>query len=73
MLIDPHAIYLAACAAFTPAHAVIHVTRDEWRAEVEGPMADLPAGQARVPADGHYGPGTHMLIADLILRRIGRR
>jgi hypothetical protein len=40
---------------------------------VEMPMAQLPLSEERVPVDGHYGPGTHRLIADLVRRAIAQR
>ena len=73
VLIDAAGIYQAARAASAPARDMVYVTREAWLAEVTVPMAALPPDQALVPGDGHDGPGTHGLIAELIRRRISQR
>ena len=73
VLIDPGAVYADARASAGSDPAVVYVDRTKWDAMVEMPMAQLPLSEARVPVDGHYGPGTHRLIADLVRRAIAQR
>lgn len=66
VLLDPYETYSAARAATADDSRVRYVGEARWRRAVARPMQDLPAAAARVPHDGHYGPGTHALIADLV-------
>ena len=45
---------------------IVYVGREEWAEKIDKPAADLPAHERQVPGDTHPGPGTHLLIADLI-------
>ena len=45
---------------------LIYVGAAESKAAVDNPMSRMPKALARVPGDGHYGPGAHRLIAALI-------
>lgn len=72
LLIDPYEVYRDARAAAAPTDRVVYISSDTWRVQVEGPMADLSPESAYVPSDGHFGPGTHRLIADLIRHEITR-
>lgn len=69
LLIDPMGVYADAMARTgSDLSTLIYLDRTIWDAEVATPMAALPALEANVPHDGHYGPGTHRLIAAMIAR-----
>lgn len=76
LLLDPGNAYGSLLAALpaVEAAAIHHVTGSEWSKAVDEPAAQLPPALARVPNDGHYGPGTNKLIAALVaakLRQLG--
>ncbi len=69
ILIDPAEAYANAKAQTTSdLSKLVYLDRAVWNEEVAIPMAALPALEANVPHDGHYGPGTHRLIAAMIAR-----
>lgn len=49
-----------------------HVGAQQWSGQVSAPANLLPPDEARVPGDGHYGPGANDLIARLIAAELGR-
>lgn len=71
VLIDPSEIYLKFLPGKPDAASLIYVGASEWSQRVSGPMQALAANDARVPGDGHFGPGTHKLIAALIAGKLG--
>ncbi|TVR10342.1 MAG: hypothetical protein EA385_04315 [Salinarimonadaceae bacterium] len=76
LLLDPGEYYGDMLGELPEAQrALIHrVGAQPWSEEVSAPANLLPPDQARVPGDGHYGPGSNDLIARLIaaeLTRIG--
>lgn len=66
VLIDPGEVYQPHALSGSDNKRLIYIGASEWAASVAKPMSLLPKAQARVPGDGHYGPGTHSLIAALI-------
>lgn len=66
LLIDPHRTYEPFIAGYAGKKRLIYIGAPEWKSRVGEPMSRLPPDQARVPGDGHYGPGAHALIARLI-------
>lgn len=76
LFIDPNDTYMADFAALAPERKVNlhHIGRAIWQRAVSEPAAKLPRQLARVPHDGHFGPGTNALVAALIrdrLRKLG--
>ena len=71
---EGHVISLACEGTFAkfPDLRVVYIGRDTWDTEVLEPMRDLQPEQATVPGDGHFGPGTHGLIAAMIDRAMAR-
>jgi hypothetical protein len=59
---DPGQIYQKFLSARTGIPSLIA----EWTEQVSKPATTLASNDARVPGDGHFGPGTHKLIARLI-------
>lgn len=72
LLLDPNDIYARDFGALAPERRTnLHrIGTEVWRREVGEPAAKLPPEQAKVPHDGHYGPGTNALIAALIRERL---
>lgn len=68
VLIDPGEIY----RLHATSNNILYIGRDTWDTEVLEPMRDLQPEQATVPGDGHFGPGTHGLIAAMIDRAMAR-
>lgn len=66
LLIDPGEVYQPHARDSSDKKRLIYIGRSEWAASVGNPMSKLPKALARVPGDGHYGSGTHRLIAALI-------
>jgi len=66
LLIDPGSIY----ADLTLSPEIVYVDAATWQAEVTAIAETLPARERIVPADNHYGPGVHRLIADLIAAQL---
>jgi hypothetical protein len=66
LLIDPGEVYKPHALDSSDKKSLIYIGRSEWVASVKKPMSQLPKALARVPGDGHFGPGTHRLIAALI-------
>jgi hypothetical protein len=68
LLLDPADTYkvpLAALGAEQSRH-LHHVGKAVWRSAVDEPAAELPPEIARVPHDGHFGPGMNALVAALV-------
>ena len=72
LLIDPADIYAASYAVLAPERRVhLHwVGSGHWKRAVAEPAAKLPAELARVPHDGHFGPGLNALVAALVQDRL---
>lgn len=68
LLIDPQEVY----REYVDRSAVRYIGAADWQQAVADPMGDLPPAEAQVPVDGHYGPGTHRLIADMIAAALRR-
>lgn len=66
LLIDPGEVYRPYIMGNDDEKRLIYVGAPEWKAAVNNPMSRLPKALARVPGDGHYGTGTHRLIAAFI-------
>lgn len=66
LLIDPHGFY----QEFQPLPGIDYVDGDTWARAVIDSAEALPESERSVPADNHYGPGIHGLIADLIATRL---
>lgn len=49
-----------------------YIGTKKWQAEIGKPAELLPAEQRKVPHDGHYGPGTNRLIAELLARELAK-
>lgn len=72
LLLDPSDIYGEILTSL-PQNRTRHIHRvgkAEWDAEIHDRTAGMAAEQIRVPKDGHYGPGIHRLIAELVARRM---
>lgn len=67
VLVDPANYYGALMDALPAGRTLVHrVEPEEWNRRVGDPANNLPPDQARVPGDGHYGPGMNDLIARLV-------
>lgn len=66
LLLDPGGIYDPARKGMGENSTVLYVGKERWGEKVRKRMSGLSAEEARVPHDGHYGPGAHRIIADLI-------
>ena len=66
LLIDPGEVYRPDQTLGDRSKSLIYVGAAKWNEFVKEPMKRLAPAEARVPGDGHYGPGTHRLIAALI-------
>lgn len=66
LLIDPGEVYQPNAISSSSKKQFIYIGHRERETSVGKPMSRLPEEEARVPGDGHYGPGTHRLIAALI-------
>ena len=66
VLLDPAGSYQKFVADMPGAASIIYVGSSEWSESVSKPMEALASSDARVPGDGHFGPGTHKLIASLV-------
>ena len=66
LLIDPGEVYRSFVSERGRTERLIYVDAAKWNRLVDKPMSRLSPAEARVPGDGHYGPGTHRLIAALI-------
>lgn len=62
LLIDPFEFY----ASFDRPEFITYLGKADWDRDITGPIADLPEEDIYVPYDNHYGPGVHILIADMI-------
>jgi len=51
---------------------IIYIDRETWNKEVAIPGEKLKSEDARVPMDGHFGPGKNKLIAEMIAKRLKR-
>jgi hypothetical protein len=76
LFLDPQGTYAGHFAALTAeSRTYIHyVGREVWTRQVMEPAAKLPPDMARVPHDGHFGPGLNALVAQFIrdqLRGLG--
>ncbi len=70
LLIDPGEVYRPYIIGNDDEKRLIYVGAAEWKAAVDNPMSRMPKALARVPGDGHYGPGAHRLIAALISAKL---
>jgi hypothetical protein len=72
LVLDPANIYAAPYAALAPEQRIHlhHVGSEQWHKSVGEPASKLPAELARVPHDGHFGPGLNALVAELIQERL---
>ncbi|NKB59776.1 MAG: hypothetical protein GKS00_25955 [Alphaproteobacteria bacterium] len=70
VLIDPTGVYDTMVANGTNSGSIIYLGQIRWHREVGLPLSKLPPAQARVPSDGHFGPGAHRLIAAMIDRAL---
>ncbi|MEQ8665896.1 MAG: hypothetical protein RIC16_09235 [Rhodospirillales bacterium] len=70
IVLDPERIYAVHAEAFEARNDVTYVGPAPWQEAVGEPMRALPPDEARVPHDGHFGPGTHALIAAFVDRLI---
>jgi hypothetical protein len=66
VLLDPADSYRKFLPDLPGAANIIYVGSPEWSERVAKPMQALAASDARVSGDGHFGPGTHKLIASLV-------
>lgn len=73
VLIDPAGIYARVFEGQKANVSTIYIGNQRWHREVRSQMASLLPEDARVPADGHYGPGVHRLIATMIDRALDSR
>lgn len=74
LLLDPGEYYLSMLDALPDAQRalIVHVGARTWSEQVSAPANLLPPAEARVPGDGHYGPGSNDLIARLIATELAR-
>ncbi len=67
-LIDPNDLYAALVDDLDPSlQPWVHLAGSaRWEADVSAPEALLAPEEARVPNDGHFGPGMNALVARLV-------
>lgn len=72
VLVDPAGYYGELMASLPSGQAALIrlVTAERWTQAVDSPARTLPPDQARVPGDGHYGPGMNHLIARLLAEEL---
>lgn len=73
VLLDPSGLYKDEAAGKGASPTLAYVGPAAWKEAVGGRIAALPPDEARVPYDGHFGPGVHRLIAALIDRQLDSR
>lgn len=73
VLIDPYGLYADLMEVIPEERrdTVLRIGQTRWETAVEAPLNQLPPASARIPHDGHFGPGGHRLIAELVRDVLG--
>lgn len=66
ILIDPTGVYEPLFGSDQKDAGVLYIGQQLWKREVGSRIASLQPDEARVPSDGHFGPGVHRFIANMI-------